>query len=75
MFDPNSYILRDQIIDMIYTQLAVFIPQVKVERKNISVFQDKEKAKLYCEFTGINQIDFTVNTYYLVLFEETETSK
>lgn len=75
MFDPNSYILRDQIIDMIYTQLAVFIPQVKVERKNISIFQDKEKAKLYCEFTGINQIDFTVNTYYLVLFEETETSK
>ena len=75
MFDPNSYILRDQIIDMIYTQLAVFIPQVKVERKNISIFQDREKAKLYCEFTGINQIDFTVNTYYLVLFKETETSK
>lgn len=74
LFDQNSYVLRDQIIDMIYTQLARFIPQVKVERKNISVFQDREKAKLYCEFSGINQIDYTVNTYQLVLFDENETS-
>ena len=46
MFDQNNYILRDQIIDMIYTQLAIFIPQVHVERKDITVFQDREKAKL-----------------------------
>jgi len=74
-FEPNNYILRDQIIDMIYTQLAIFIPQVHVERKDISVFQDREKAKLYCKFTGINQIDFSPNTYTLVLFEENEASK
>ena len=75
MFDQNNYVLRDQIIDMIYTQLAVFIPQVHVERKDITIFQDREKAKLYCEFTGTNQIDYTVNTYSLVLFNEEETSK
>ena len=75
MFDPNNYVLRDQIIDMIYTQLAVFIPQVHVERKDINVFQDREKAKLYCEFTGVNQIDYQINTYQLVLFDEKETSK
>ena len=28
---------------------------------------DREKAKLYCQFSGINQIDYTVNTYSLVL--------
>lgn len=72
LFDPNSYILRDQIIDMIYTQLAKFIPQVYVERKNISVFQDREKGKLYCEFSGTNQIDYTINTYSLVLFDMNE---
>lgn len=72
MFDPNSYILRDQIIDMIYTQLAIFIPQVTVERKDISVFQDREKGKLYCEFSGINQIDYELNTYSLVLFDANE---
>ena len=69
MFDPNSYVLRDQIIDMIYTQLAHFIPQVKVERKDISVYQDREKGKLCCEFSGVNQIDYAVNTYTLVLFD------
>ena len=75
MFDKNNYILRDQIIDMIYTQLAIFIPQVHVERKDITVFQDREKAKLYCEFSGVNQIDYQLNTYQLVLFDSNETSK
>ena len=74
-FDQNNYVLRDQIIDMIYTQLAIFIPQVHVERKNITIFQDREKAKLYCEFTGINQIDYQPNTYQLVLFDMKEASK
>lgn len=74
-FDQNNYVLRDQIIDMIYTQLAIFIPQVHVERKNITIFQDREKAKLYCEFTGINQIDYQPNTYQLVLFDMNEASK
>lgn len=74
MFDPNSYVLRDQIIDMIYTQLAQFIPQVKVERKDISVYQDREKGKLYCEFSGVNQIDYVVNTYTLVLFDVSEVN-
>ena len=75
MFDQNNYVLRDQIIDMIYTQLAIFIPQIHVERKDITVFQDREKAKLYCEFSGVNQIDYQINTYQLVLFNESETSK
>ena len=75
MFDQNNYILRDQIIDMIYTQLAIFIPQVHVERKDITVFLDREKAKLYCEFSGVNQIDYQLNTYQLVLFDSNETSK
>ena len=75
MFDQNNYILRDQIIDMIYTQLAIFIPQVHVERKDITIFQDRAKAKLYCEFSGVNQIDYQLNTYQLVLFDSNETSK
>lgn len=72
MFDQNNYILRDQIIDMIYTQLAIFIPQVKVKREDISIIQDKEKGKLYCEFYGINQIDYTNSTYNLILFSSNE---
>jgi hypothetical protein len=70
LFDQNSYILRDAIIDMIYTQLAIFIPQVKVKREDIEIIQDREKGKLYCSFYGVNQIDYTHNTYNLLLFEE-----
>ena len=70
MFDPNSYVLRDQIIDMIYTQLSLFIPQVKVKREDIEIIQDREKGKLYCTFSGVSQIDYTHNTYNLLLFDE-----
>lgn len=72
LFDQNSYILKDAIIDMIYTQLAIFIPQVKVKRQDIEIIQDKERGKLYCNFSGVNQIDYTFNTYSLVLFDEKE---
>lgn len=72
LFDQNSYILRDAIIDMIYTQLAIFIPQVRVKRNDIEIIQDKEKGRLYCRFSGISQIDYTYSTYNLVLFEERE---
>ena len=72
LFDQNSYILRDVIIDMIYTQLAIFIPQVKVKREDIEIIQDRERGKLYCRFSGISQIDYAFNTYNLVLFDEKE---
>ena len=70
LFDQNSYALKDAIIDMIYTQLAIFIPQVKVRREDIDIIQDREKGKLYCNFSGINQIDYQPNTFNLVLFDE-----
>ena len=70
LFDQNNYILRDAIIDMIYTQLAIFIPQVKVKREDIEIVQDRAKGRLECTFSGINQIDYTHNTYNLVLFDE-----
>ena len=70
LFDQNSSALRDAIIDMIYTQLAIFIPQVKVRREDIDIIQDREKGKLYCNFSGINQIDYQPNTFNLVLFDE-----
>ena len=37
IFEQNNYILRDVIIDEIYTQLALFMPQLIVERKDIKM--------------------------------------
>jgi phage baseplate assembly protein W len=70
MFDQNSYVLRDILIDMIYNQLAIFIPQVRIKRQDISIIQDTQKGTLVCTFSGVSQIDYTINTFELVLFDE-----
>jgi hypothetical protein len=70
LFDQNNYILRDAIIDIIYTQLAIFIPQVKVRREDINIIQDRKRGQLICEFSGISQIDYTHNTFNLLLLNE-----
>ena len=75
LYEQNNYVLRDQLIDMIYTQIAIFIPQIVINRKDIEIIQDKQKGKVYCTFKAINQIDYTTNTYNLVLLNEEETGK
>ena len=72
MFSQNNYILRDMLLDTIYTQLALFLPQVKIDRNSIEIIQDKERGKAYCRFSGTNQIDYTHNTFNLLLFEESD---
>ena len=71
MFNQNSYILKDMLIDTIYTQIAIFLPQVKVSRNSIDIIADNLKGRLYCSFSGTNQIDYTHNTFNLLLFDET----
>ena len=71
LFDQNNYILKDILIDMIYTQIALFIPQVRVDRKDIEIIQE-QRGKLICRFTCINQIDYQLNTYNLTLYEGSE---
>lgn len=72
LFNQNSYILKDILIDTIYTQIAIFLPQIKVSRNSINIISDKLKGRLYCSFSGISQIDYTHNTYNLLLFEESD---
>jgi phage baseplate assembly protein W len=71
LFNQNSYILKDMLIDTIYTQLAIFLPQIKISRNNIDIIADSVRGRLICKFSGINQIDYTHNTFNLVLFDET----
>lgn len=72
MFDQNDYVLRDVIVDMVYQQIALFLPQLKIDRNDIEIAQDREKGKLYVTFSGINQIDYQPNTYSLVMYDESE---
>ena len=68
LYDQNNYILKDVIIDEIYTQIALFLPQVRVERKDIHIWQDM--AKLYCKFKGVNQANLQEESYALQLYDE-----
>ena len=70
MFDQNNTILRDILIDEIYTQLMVFEPQITVKRKDIKIVQEGKDVKI--RFKAINNLDFTTNMYELVLFQEEE---
>ena len=70
LFNQNSYILKDMLIDTLYTQIAIFLPQVKVTRNSIDIVSDDIKGKLYCRFSGTSQIDYTHNTFNLLLFDE-----
>lgn len=69
LFDQNSPILADVLIDIIYTQVALFIPQLKLNRNLIKIVADKERGQLYCTFTAQDQIDFTIDTYQLLLYK------
>ena len=71
MFNQNSYVLKDMLIDTIYTQIAIFLPQIKISRNSVDIISDNTKGKLYCRFSGVNQIDYTHNTFNLLLFDET----
>lgn len=73
LFDQNNAILRDALIDVIYTQLALFIPQVKVKRSDISIVKAK-RGQLLCKFSGVSQIDYAVDTYSLVLFDGSDNT-
>ena len=57
LFNPNNYIL--------------FIPQIKIERKNIDIIQE-QRGTLVCKFSCINQIDYQLNTYNLTLYSNSD---
>ena len=68
LFEQNNYILKDVIIDEIYTQLALFMPQLIVKRSDLKI--EQSRAKLYCRFKAMNQANFKTDKYSLVLYDE-----
>lgn len=68
LYEQNDYILKDIIIDEIYTQLALFMPQLIVKRNDINLVADR--ARLYCRFKAVNRADFTPDMYNIVLYDD-----
>lgn len=69
LFEQNDYVLKDIVIDLIYNQIVNFLPQIKVDRRDIDIIQDAVRGKLICKFTGVSQIDYKVYTYSLNLLK------
>lgn len=69
MFEQNGRLLKDIIIDEIYTQIKTFIPQVRINRSDIDIIQD-EWGKLTANLRLTYVTDYTQENFSLVLFKE-----
>ena len=67
LYEQNNYILRDILIDEIYTKINDFFPQIYVDRRDIKI--ESIKNRIYVTISCKNKINFETNTYNLKLFE------
>ena len=69
-FESNNAILRDLVIDDIYTAINNFMPQIRVIRKNIAVTSDRNSV--YVNIRAQNLLDFSFDEYNIKLLEVEE---
>ena len=69
-FEQNNYILRDIIIDELFSKLTIFCPQLYLERKDITI--EQSGSKLYANIKAINRVDFTTSIYNIELLNYEE---
>lgn len=70
IYSNNSVILKDIIIDDIYTAILMFMPQLQLTRKNIQIYQ--REAYIAAVVQVLNKIDYVLDTYEIRL---TDTDK
>lgn len=66
IFEQNNSILRDIVIDDIYNTIANFMPQVRVNRKDIEINSDG--TTMYVSIRARNLVDFQLETVNIALF-------
>lgn len=65
LFEQNDIVLKDIIIDNIFSAIIKFMPQLIVERKNIKVIQDR--TQLVLTIKALNLIDYQTDLFSLNL--------
>lgn len=65
IFEQNNIVLQDLIIDDIYVSLQIFMPQIYLTRKDITISHDG--TDLYASINCINKLDNTANMYQIKL--------
>lgn len=72
IYDQNDVILKDLVIDDIYTAIKTFMPQIEVDRKDISaeVKPNGNKAVLHVTMSALNKLTYETNLYNIALFSD-----
>ena len=65
LFNQNCTLLKDLLIDDIYSAIVIFMPQLRVDTKNIQVYQQYTDVFVSIECTNI--VDYTTNLYQINL--------
>lgn len=65
LYENNNVVLRDLVVDEIYTAISTFMPQIRVLRKNINV--DSDGNKIIVNIKAQNLLDFNFAEYSVVL--------
>ena len=68
LYDQNDVILIDILIDDIYTAITLFMPQIRVDRKDIQLFRSN-KGQVTAKIKALNKADFSTDMYNIVLLE------
>ena len=68
LFDQNNEILRDIIIDDILTSIQTFMPQLLVNRKDITVNSNRYSVSINIKAT--NLLDYNTDMYTIKLMED-----
>lgn len=70
MFNQNNQVLRDIVIDDIYTAILTFMSQLVVNRKDITVTSNG--ANIYVAIRALNLLDYTTDLYNINLTQSEE---
>jgi phage baseplate assembly protein W len=68
LFEQNTPIIKDLVIDDIYTAILTFMPQISLKREDIVV--DSDGVDIFVTIKGVNLIDYELDTYTINLTEE-----
>lgn len=65
LFEQNNAVLQDLVIDDIYTAILQFMPQILVQRKDISIVS--RGSNVFVTINALNLLDYTTDLYNINL--------
>ena len=68
LFEQNDIVLQDLLLDDIYTAVALFMPQIRISRNDITLNRSS-KGELSVTIKALNLLDFTTDLYTIVLMQ------